>query len=86
MLKNYRCVITDVENKSVIDILQKRNKETVIIYLSKLNDIDNIGPVAMDMRNPYMSAVNTVIPHAKIVIDNFHVVKLAMDLRENPKS
>lgn len=31
----------------------------------------------MDMWNPYKSAVNTVIPHAKIVIDRFHVVKLA---------
>ncbi|ERI10765.1 transposase [Aneurinibacillus aneurinilyticus ATCC 12856] len=67
LLKNYRCVITDVENKSVIDILPKRNKDMVISYLSKLQDIDKIELVAMDMWNPYKSAVNTVIPHAKIV-------------------
>lgn len=77
LLKNYRCVITDVENKSVIDILRKRNKDVVISYLSKLLDIDKIELVAMDMWNPYKSAVNTEIPHAKIVIDKFHVVKLA---------
>ena len=82
LLKNYRCVITDVENKSVIDILRKRNKDTVISYLSKLQDIDNIELVAMDMWNPYKSAVNSVIPHAKIVIDKFHVVKLANEALE----
>lgn len=82
LLKNYRCVITDVENKSVIDILRKRNKDTVISYLSKLQDIDKIELVAMDMWNPYKSAVNTVIPHAKIVIDKFHVVKLANEALE----
>lgn len=82
LLKNYRCVITDVENKSVIDILRKRNKDTVISYLYKLQDIDKIELVAMDMWNPYKSAVNTVIPNAKIVIDKFHVVKLANEALE----
>src|SRR5690625_4593738 len=82
LLKNYRCVITDVENKSVIDILRKRNKDTVISYLLKLQNIDKIELVAMDMWNPYKSAVNTVIPHARIVIDKFHVVKLANEALE----
>lgn len=77
LLKNYRCVITDVENKSVIDILRKRNKDTVISYLSKLQDIDKIELVAMDMWNPYKSAVNTMIP-----IDKFHIVKLAKERRQ----
>uniref|UniRef100_UPI000A64C089 transposase n=1 Tax=Amphibacillus sediminis TaxID=360185 RepID=UPI000A64C089 len=82
LLKNYRCVLTDAENKSVIDILRKRNKDTVISYLSKLQDIDKIELVAMDMWNLYKSAVNTVILHAKIVIDKFHVVKLANEALE----
>ncbi|SFM47455.1 Transposase [Salibacterium qingdaonense] len=82
LLKNYRCVITDVENKSVIDILRKRNKDTVVSYLSKLQDIDKIELVAMDMWRPYKDAVNMVIPHAKIVIDKFHVVKLANEALE----
>lgn len=82
LFKNYRCVITDVENKSVIDILRKRNKDTVISYLSKLKDIDKIELVAMDMWNPYKNAVNSVTPHAKIVIDKFHVVKLANEAME----
>ena len=82
LLKNYRCVITDVENKSVIDILRKRNKDMVISYLSRLKDIDKIELVAMDMWNPYKSAIKTVIPNSKIVIDKFHVVKLANEALE----
>lgn len=82
LLKNYRFVVTDVENRSVIDILRKRNKSVVIDYLSKLQDIDKVELVAMDMWRPYRDAVNMVIPHAKIVIDKFHVVKLANESLE----
>lgn len=31
----------------------------------------------MDMWRPYKDAVNAVLPHAVIVIDKFHVVKMA---------
>jgi len=82
LLKTYRFVVTDVENKAVIDILRKRNKSVVIDYLSKLQGIDKVELVAMDMWRPYKDAVNIVIPHAKIIIDKFHVVKLANEALE----
>lgn len=66
----------------MIDILRKRNKSVVIDYLLKLQDIDKVELVAMDMWRPYKEAVNMVIPHAKIVIDKFHVVKLANESLE----
>ena len=53
LLRNYRCVITDVENKSVIDLLRNRNQDTVIHYLSQLPNHKRIKYVAMDMWNPY---------------------------------
>lgn len=31
----------------------------------------------MDMWRPYKDAVNTVLPHAKVVVDKFHVVRMA---------
>lgn len=31
----------------------------------------------MDMWRPYKDAVNTVLPHAKVVLDKFHVVRMA---------
>src|SRR5690606_8693385 len=82
LLRNYRCVITDVENKSVIDLLRNRNQDTVIHYLSQLPNHKRIKYVAMDMWNPYRRAVKTVLPDATIVIDKFHVVKMANEALE----
>jgi transposase len=36
----------------------------------------------MDMWNPYKTAVKTVLPKAKIVVDKFHVVKMANECLE----
>jgi transposase len=33
--------------------------------------------VAMDMWRPYKEAVNAVLPQATVVIDKFHVLRLA---------
>ncbi|MFZ8286734.1 transposase, partial [Staphylococcus aureus] len=37
---------------------------------------------AMDMWTPYRDAVQTVLPDARIVIDKFHVVRMANDALE----
>lgn len=77
-----RCVVTNIENNTIVDILRDRNKKTVIAYLSQLKEIDQVNYVAMDMWNPYREAMEIVIPHAKIVIDKFHVVRMANDALE----
>ncbi|MDQ0255562.1 transposase [Evansella vedderi] len=82
LLRNYRCVITDVENRTVVDLLRNRNQDTVIRYLSQLSNHSRIKYVAMDMWNPYRRAVHTVIPNATVVIDKFHVVKMANEALE----
>ncbi|EQD69559.1 transposase, IS204/IS1001/IS1096/IS1165 family protein, partial [mine drainage metagenome] len=38
--------------------------------------------VAMDMWRPYKDAVEAIMPHATIVIDKFHVVRMANDAME----
>lgn len=48
MLENYQSVLTDVESKSVIDILRKRHKDRTINYLSKPKDIDKIKLTAIN--------------------------------------
>lgn len=40
---------------------------------------ENIEVVTMDMWNTYRTAVNKVIPNAKIVVDKFHVVNLGLE-------
>lgn len=77
-----RGVITNIENNTVVELLANRNKETVIKYLSQLDGHEQIQYVTMDMWQPYKDAVEDVLPQAKIVIDKFHVVKMANEALE----
>lgn len=77
-----RGVISNIQNNTIVELLPNRNKETVIRYLSQLNGRQHIQYVAMDMWLPYKDAVELVLPQAKIVIDKFHVVKMANEALE----
>ena len=77
-----RCVITNVQDKTVVEILKDRNKRTVIDYLSRAPNLEKVKYVAMDMWRPYRDAVELLIPDALIVIDKFHVVRMANDAIE----
>ncbi|WP_348680445.1 ISL3 family transposase [Alcanivorax profundi] len=77
-----RCVVSNIQNNTIVEILKDRNKPTVTRYLSQLNGLDQVHYVAMDMWRPYRDAVETVIPDAQIVIDKFHVVRMANDALE----
>lgn len=77
-----RGVITNVQNNTVVDVLTNRTQETVIKFLMDLSDKETIQYVAMAMWRPYKNAVNVVLPQATIVIDKFHVVKMANESLE----
>ena len=77
-----RCAITNVQNRTVVDILKDRNKSTVINYLSRIPDLEKVKYVAMDMWRPYRDSIELLIPDALIVIDKFHVVRMANEAIE----
>lgn len=77
-----RGVITNIENNTVVELLHNRNKDTVARYLYQLEGKEQIQYVAMDMWVPYRDAVRAVIPQAQIVIDKFHVLKMANEALE----
>jgi transposase len=77
-----RGVISNIKNNTIVELLPNRNKETVITYLSNLDGREHIHYVAMDMWQPYRDAVELVLPKATIVIDKFHVVKMANESME----
>jgi transposase len=72
-----RGVITNIENNTVVDVLPNRNKDTIIKYLQGLENKESIKVCAIDMWAPYRDAVKEVLPHVSIVIDKFHVVRMA---------
>lgn len=61
----------------MVDLLTNRNQETVVKWLKQLPEKEHIQVVAMDMWQPYRNAVREVLPEASIIIDKFHIVKLA---------
>ncbi len=77
------CVITNVEDRTIVDLLPNRNKETVIRYLQHLRDRERIQYVTMDMWKPYKEAVQAVIPNAVTIVDKFHIVRMVNDVLES---
>ena len=77
-----RCVISNIRNNTIIDMLPNWDKKTVVNYLYNLQGKSEVQYVAMDMWTPYRDAVQAVLPDARIVIDKFHVVRMANDAVE----
>lgn len=72
-----RCVLTNVETRTIIDLLENRDRKSVQHYLSKLENGHKIEVVVMDMWRPYRQAVHAVLPNAMVVVDKFHIVRMA---------
>jgi transposase len=85
ILKKPRCVITNVEENTMINLLRDRNKPTVIKYLSELKNKHNVKYVATDMWQPYKDAVNEVMPWANQVVDKYHVIAYANKALESTR-
>lgn len=80
-----RCVVSNIQNNTIVDLLHNRNKDTVAKYLFTMPNRDKVQYVAMDMWTPYRDAVSAVLPDATIVIDKFHVVRMANDAMEKAR-
>ncbi len=78
-------MLTNIEHQTVIDMLDNRNKSTLLRYFTKREDREHIEFVAMDMWRPYKDTVETMIPNFTIVIDKFHVVKMANESLERAR-
>lgn len=72
-----RCIITDVKNRVPIDMLPDRDKASVTTWLNQFRERRTVKGLAIDMWRPYKDAAETVFPGLPIVIDKFHLVKMA---------
>ena len=78
-----RCIITDVANRVPIDMLPDRDKKLVTAWLYQFKDRRTVKGLAIDMWRPYKDAAQTVFPGLPVVIDKFHVVKMANKAMED---
>lgn len=86
--KGYFTVITDVERRLVLHMWRysrgKKNKNdrqaavrSLVTLLREMNGAGQIEVVVMDMSSQYRSAVEEALPQSKIVIDRFHLQRMA---------
>jgi transposase len=71
-----RAIFVDVGAKRTLDIIEDRKKWQVARWLSRL-DRTNVEIVTMDMTGHYRDVVRGNIPRAAVIIDKFHVIRMA---------
>lgn len=70
-------VITDLEHRTLFDLLLGRNQKQLTAYFGKLKGREGVQWVCSDMYRPFEKSIATSLPNAKWVIDRFHVVMKA---------
>jgi transposase len=82
LLKSARGVFANLKEWTVIEMLPDRRKDRVTRALLHLPDRHKVQLVAMDMTRAYLDACSAALPQAVVVIDKFHVVRMASEAME----
>lgn len=82
LLRQFRGIVTNVKDRTILDLLPNRSKKAVIAYLSRIPDKETIELVNIDMWQPYREAAQLVLPHAQIIVDKFHITRMANEALE----
>ena len=80
--RHFVAVITDIDRKQVLEVLENRLKDTVSAYLSSLPPSvhKSLRYVSIDMWEGYYQAVIEALPkRVRVVVDRFHVMKQLND-------
>ncbi len=82
---NFACVLVDLEDGTVIDILKERTNVFLKEYFKGRGKdfCEQIEVLSCDMWQGFASLVGTVFPNAQLVIDRFHVFKNLNRLLDN---
>jgi transposase len=76
--QNYITILSDPIKKRVIDIIEGRkleDAEELLSWTLSPTQLEKIEIATMDMWQPFMKAVEEIIPQAEIVHDKFHTSK-----------
>ena len=75
--KQFVLVLSDIDRKCILAVLADREKKTLENWIEALSSEEkkSIRYVSIDMWAPYNQAARSKLPHAKVVVDRFHVMK-----------
>jgi len=74
----YHTIFSDPEQGITFDLASGRNRGSALEGFLRMNDQVRAGieTVVMDCHWPYRRAVEDLLPHARIVADKFHVIRV----------
>lgn len=75
--RQFVLIISDISRKCILAVLPDREKKTLEAWIESLSPQTrkSIKFVSIDMWKPYHQAARSKLPHAKVVVDRFHVMK-----------
>lgn len=77
--KRSYCLLTDITNSRVFDLLEKSTELTLARFLEQLADKEKIKIVVIDMSVGFLNAVKDIMEGVIVVIDPFHVLRMLND-------
>lgn len=75
--EKFQCIITNPQEKKVLDILPSRKSEELYAYFSSFDKESRaaVEYISIDMSVLFRSVVKSSFPNAKIIADKYHVVR-----------
>ena len=77
LLKSARAVFGNLKEFTVIEMLPSVTKAAVHRALLEMPERQRVQLVTIDMARRYLDAVNAALPQAVVIVDKFHVVRMA---------
>jgi transposase len=81
----YRCVITNLATNNVFEMLELRTQDHMMPFFEKLRDREKVEWICTDMWRPFKRSFSPYLPNAKLIIDKFHVVKMASEALDDER-
>jgi transposase len=74
--KGYATTLCDLRHHKIYDVVLGRSEAALEAYLARLEGKAEVRVVSMDLASVYRSIVRKHFPHARIVADRFHVIRV----------
>ena len=71
-------IFCDSDTGNIVDIVEDRRLHVLKKYFLRYSKTGRraVKTIVIDMYSPYISLIKSIFPHAKIIIDKFHIIQL----------
>ena len=81
--EKYQCILTDADQRKVMDILPNRFEEDLIQYFKRFPNRSDVKFFVTDMNPHFKTVAQICFPKAIIIADRYHVIRQVVWAMEN---